>query len=207
MPEKYRLGTHRGKWSVIWKENGQSRYASLNVKVQGEAERQLAHQRFTSWVDQLTKPAIFIAAIVEDYLKNRKRNTGTAEPFAWRRLAPVFGALRPEQVNRALCRAYAQKRQASSGTIRRELGVLRAALIWHDKHTPAQFEMPATPPPRDYWITTAEYLRLLDAARQTPHIYLFILLAFTTAGRAGAILDLTWDRVHFGRGVLFSLYQ
>jgi integrase len=39
-----------------------------------------------------------------------------------------------------------------------------------------------------------------DAAAKTPHLHLFVILAYSTAGRASAILELTWDRVDFTRG-------
>lgn len=60
-------------------------------------------------------------------------------------------------------------------------------------------ERPAKPMPKDRWLSRAEVERLIDAA-ETPHIRLAILLMLGTAGRAGAILDLTWDRVDFERG-------
>ena len=41
-----------------------------------------------------------------------------------------------------------------------------------------------------------------DAARPIPHLYLFVVLAYTTAGRASAILELTWDRVDFDSGII-----
>lgn len=40
--------------------------------------------------------------------------------------------------------------------------------------------------------------RVVDAAH-APHIRLAIILKLTTAGRIGAILNLTWDRVDFAR--------
>ena len=48
-------------------------------------------------------------------------------------------------------------------------------------------------------MTRPEIDRLL-AADCEPHIRLAILLMLTTAGRIGAILDLTWDRVDLERG-------
>lgn len=41
----------------------------------------------------------------------------------------------------------------------------------------------------------------LDACA-APHIRLAVILLLGTAGRAGAILDLTWDRVDFDRGII-----
>ncbi len=36
----------------------------------------------------------------------------------------------------------------------------------------------------------------------TPHVRLFVVLAITTGARAGAILDLTWDRVDLDRRLI-----
>ncbi len=123
---------------------------------------------------------------------------------AWKSLAPVYGALRPDQCNRLVSRDYAARRMArgiSAGTVIRELGMLRAALQWADRNTPADFEMPESPPPRDRHLSRAEYEALLAAAGHA-HVRLFIILALATAGRASAILDLTWDRVDFDRGLI-----
>lgn len=62
----------------------------------------------------------------------------------------------------------------------------------------ARFEMPATPPPRERWITEDEAGALM-AELVDPHLRLFTILALTTAARSGAILDLTWGRVDMAR--------
>lgn len=88
----------------------------------------------------------------------------------------------------------------ADGTIRREIGVLRAALKWAVKErwiSDAPYvDAPGSGPPRDRWLTSDEIDRLIRAA-YLPHLRLFIILAYHTAARAGAILDLTWDRVDF----------
>jgi integrase len=119
---------------------------------------------------------------------------------AWRALQSIFGDLRPDHVTRDSCRLYVHRRHGnniSDGTIIKDLGVLKAALRWAGK-TGFQIEMPQAPPPRERYITREEHQRLLDAA-QLPHLKLFILLAWSTAARAGALFELTWDRVDFER--------
>ncbi|WP_442971088.1 site-specific integrase [Roseovarius sp. D0-M9] len=56
---------------------------------------------------------------------------------------------------------------------------------------------PAKPTPRDRPLSRAEVKRLLLAAKNVPHLYIALLLMLGTAGRATAILELTWDRVDF----------
>lgn len=41
----------------------------------------------------------------------------------------------------------------------------------------------------------------MDAAK-SPHIKLFVILGLSTGARAGAILDLTWDRIDFDHGTI-----
>jgi len=121
---------------------------------------------------------------------------------SWKALKPTFGHLRPDQINRPLCRLYARARRSggvSDGTIIKDLGVLKAALRWAKMGAQADFEMPPTPPPRDRYITRKEMEKLARAA-ESAHTELFIRLAWATAGRASALLELTWDRVDFERG-------
>lgn len=56
--------------------------------------------------------------------------------------------------------------------------------------------------PRDRHLSRDEAARLV-AACVAPHVRLFVLLALHTAARATAILDLTWDRVDFERGLIY----
>lgn len=122
--------------------------------------------------------------------------------YAWKALQPTFGALRPDQIDPDLCADYGRRRKrqgVKDGTILKELSFLRAALRGQLKA--GQFQMPAQPPPRDRHLTRKEFDRLLSAAT-LPHIRLFIILALTTAARAGALLQLTWDQIDFERGMI-----
>lgn len=192
-----RLKLYRGTWCAVWREAGGSRRVSLRTKDRGLAEQRLA---------DLTKappPANNIDAVFHAYLREREgRSSHQRMKDAWVALGPFWAAYRPDQVTRDLCREYAAKRRRlgrQEGTILKELSVLRAAIYWRNKHSSAEFEMPAAPPPRDRSLTREEFTKLRRAAAQTPHLELFIVLALTTAGRARAILDLTWDRVDLKR--------
>jgi integrase len=124
---------------------------------------------------------------------------------AWANLAPAFANLRPDQVGRDACRRYAVGRQAqgrSAGTIIKELAMLRAALRWQDRASPAAIETPPAPAPRERVLTRAEYASLAEAARTVPHLATFVALALATAGRAGALLELKWGQVDFARGLV-----
>lgn len=66
---------------------------------------------------------------------------------------------------------------------------------------PPVIVMPPKSRPRSRHLTRAQFDDLLDHCTM-PHVRLFAVLAVTTGGRMGAILDLTWDRIDFERGLI-----
>lgn len=101
-----------------------------------------------------------------------------------------------------LCERYAEKRQRSAGTVRRELGVLRAAINHAHRNgrvtRAIAVELPERPEPRDRWLTRKEAACLLRAT-WTPqarlYMPLFILIGLYTGRRKEAILSLRWPQV------------
>jgi len=188
-----RLKLYRGKWSAVWRENGTTRRASLRTADRAEAERRLR--------DIQKKPVgDLVSEIIAAYLAEKKHTARGYQGLesASRPIVREWGHLRPDQIDKPLCRGYVAKRRkqgVSDGTVIKELSVARAAI----KGRGAVFALPTAPPPKDRYLTKAEVDRLMEAC-ELPHIRLFILLAWSTAARAGAILDLTWDRVDFERG-------
>jgi integrase len=190
----------RGKWHAYERIDGQPKRTSL-----GTTDRTVAARRLIDLEQGRQRKATTVAEMMAVYQDERGPHIASPETlrFAWKRLEPVFGHLRPDQITRALTRAYAAKerrRGINDGSIRRDLGVLGAIIRYSDKNSPAVIEMPPAPPPKSRHLTREEYRALREAAKKTPHLYLFVLLAYRTGGRASAILELTWDRVDFGRG-------
>jgi integrase len=190
-----RLKLYRGKWAVVWHDGARTQRRSL-----GTADRHLAERRFR---DVKIETDETVADAAELYLREKQGQARSYDAMqaAWKATKPTFGHLRPDQITKALCRDYARKRKATgrkNGTIIRDLAFLRAALKWA-KRPGADFQLPSAPAPRDRYLTKAEYDRLL-AACKSHHMRLFVILALATAGRASAILELTWDRVDFERG-------
>lgn len=192
-----RLKLYRGTWAAVWRDGGTTKRVSLGTKDRAAAERALA--------DFKREPVgESISAIMAAYLAEKKISARSYIPmtFAWKALEPTFGALRPDQITRQLCRTYATKRRnggCADGTIIKDLGVLRAGVTWAGKSAGAVFDFPHTPPPRERYLTRDEVDRLIEAC-ELPHVRLFILLAWSTAGRASALFELTWDRVDLERG-------
>lgn len=195
-----RLKWYRGSWYAIT-TGGPTRRVSLRTKDRGIAEQRLADLR--------RQPiGRSVAEIYQAYLEDLTERGKRADrgETAWKALQTTFGSLRPDQVTKDLCRIYARARRLqgrADGTVGKELDCLRSALRWHDRHTLAAFEMPPRPPPRDRRLTRGEYSRLRLAAKKSGlHIYVFVVLGLSTAGRRQALLDLTWDRVDFQRGLI-----
>ncbi len=149
-----------------------------------------------------------MSAIYEAYACDREEAKKAAAPRirnAWKRLKPTFGTLLPGHVTPDMCASYEKKRRAAgaaSGTIHVELGYLRTALQFARKrgwllHAP-YVPLPTKPASKVGHLTRAQARILTDAAVM-PHVRLFLILALTTAGRAGAILDLKWERVDFDK--------
>lgn len=120
--------------------------------------------------------------------------------YALKALLPFWDKLTVSDVTKATCRRYASARGKSAGTIRRELGTLRAAMNYcaQEGHlTRAPFvHMPDKPNNKERWLTREEVARLIRAARsdvRSKHLARFILLALYTGSRKAAVLDLRFE--------------
>jgi hypothetical protein len=116
----------------------------------------------------------------------------------------VISEVRPET-----CRRYGEKRGRSTGTVRRELAVLQAAVNHAYRNgmliRSVHVQLPKSPPPRDRWLTRQEAARLLRASRTDQarlYMPLFILLGLYTGRRKEAILSLRWPQVDLEAGVI-----
>jgi integrase len=196
-----RLVMFRGRWHAYERTpDGRSKRLSL-----GTSDRQAAERALRDLEASLRRTATTVSEMYADYLADKGSSIAGQETlrFAWKRLEPVFGHLRPDQITRSLTRDYASRetrRGVGSASIRRDLGVLGAIVRHNNKQSPAVIELPPSPPPKTAYLTRDEYRALREAARKTPHLHVFIWLAYRTGGRASAILELTWDRVDFERG-------
>lgn len=122
-------------------------------------------------------------------------------------LHKFFGHLVAESISDNVVDAYFPFREnIKTGTIRRELSILAAALNYAKQKNIIQnspkIHLPQQSPAREYWITKEEYQALLAEAKKSFHLFVFISLAIGTLARKGAILGLTWDRVNFETGLI-----
>ena len=204
------IGRLRGGFCVYWTgEDGKRTRHQLAARTRTEAEAEAVDvYRRETFAKEATK-----GATVTDLWESYRRDLGdkpTAKTMGYTGKAVLahFGPYRPDQITTDLCRAYARKRTdagISQGAVHTELGHLRSALTWAARNrlidAAPHIERPAKPTPKERFLTKDEVARLIDSA-SAPHIALAIHLLFATAGRVGAILDLTWDRVDMERGVI-----
>jgi integrase len=206
---EYKLGKLDKRYVVTWYEgeNRRRRYRlSKNITLD-QANAEL--DTFIRNREKVLSAEIHtIADLFPAYLRDRELDgkTTAKQEHSWKALSPVFGHIKPGEVDKAICRAYVKRRSdqgRSVGTSWTELSVLRAALNWAEKEKKIDkapfITLPQPPKPKDVHLTREEAARLYDCGA-SPHIQLFIRLALSTAGRASALLELEWNRVDFERG-------
>lgn len=208
MPE-FRLSRVNKRFYAEWYDENRERHR----RSLGTDSRDVAQAAFVEFKRTFTfalqGTPTTVSAIYDAYVSDRADAGKSATARirdAWKRLAPTFANIMPHQISEDICREYTRDRisgGASAGTVHVELGYLRSAMrfaavkrqwLQREPYIP----LPQKPPPRDLYLTKPE-ARLLIAAAGMPHVKLFIVLALSTAARAGAILGLTWNRVDLER--------
>lgn len=206
MSTELRIGRLNGRYVVTWWEGDRRRRYRLNAqsRTAAETEALAVFQRET-----LKATGITVGALWEMYRQEKEgRRIAVTMGFERKAMFPFFADLRPEELTIEMCRKYtAARRKAGKqdGTIWTELGHLRTVMTWAaDRrlipYAPA-VERPQKPAPKERWLTREECARLIAAA-DAHHVKLAIMLMLATAGRVTAILELTWDRVDFDRGII-----
>lgn len=204
---EYRIGRLKDRYVVVWYEqDGTRRRYRLEAQTAKEAEREARDVILGVSAPSSGMTVAQIWCAYQADMGERRQASKLAQVGL--NVLPAFGHLAALQVSTDDCRAYMFKRRKDGrkdATIRTELGCLRSALRWAQNSglidRAPRVEMPMTPPPRDRYLTREEVRKLLEAAID-PHIKLAMLLMLTTAGRIGALLELTWDRVDLDRRII-----
>jgi integrase len=202
----YRIGRLKGRYVVMWNDGTTRRRYRLAADTPQTAEREARDLilRIEAPASGLTVTQVWGA--YTDAMGARRQAAKLAQVGL--NILPQMGHMTAEALTPDDCHAYASQRRddgRAEGTIRTELGCLRSAVLWAQKSgligkAPA-IPLPSAPPPRDRYLTRAEVSALLSAAGE-PHVRLAMLLMLTTAGRSGALLDLTWNRVDLDRRII-----
>lgn len=204
------IGRLRGGFCVYWPDpaTGKRTRRQLAARTRKEAEAEAVEvYRAATYAARPKDPTI--AELWEIYRADLgAKKTAETMGYTGKAVLPHFGHLRPDDITKAICQDYDRQRQAagkSQGTVHTELGHLMSALksAHHMRmitHVPKIWR-PAKPQTDKRILSAGEARALIDGARE-PHIRLALVLLLGTAGRVGAILDLTWDRVDFERGTI-----
>lgn len=205
MPD-YELRRYRGKWAVcFYDDSGNRKRISTGTGDKVAADSWAKDY----WIFKGRPKEINVKMLWEGYRREKAgrpiaetmRHTGKA-------ILPRFGHLHPDQIDHDLCVEHIADRRKvgrSDGAIHTELGHLQTVLHWgvdRKKVTSApHITRPSKPDPKERHLTRAEFQQLLNSAH-APHIRLATILLLSTAARVSAVLDLTWNRVDFDRGVI-----
>lgn len=190
-----RITRYRGAYAVVWYDEKGHRHRRSLGKV-SKSEAYAVANRVIAAATAPREEVKTVGQLVTSYLDKTDAIGVEIMRHHWKAARHTFEHLTPDMVTEDLCRAYARERKAKAGTIRKELGIVRAALarakaggtVW----------MPPRPAPRDRRLTRDEMTALINECKQ-PHLLLFVLIARYTAARASAILSLKWPQIDFER--------
>jgi integrase len=155
---------------------------------------------------------VLLTDALADYAEEKGAKAMASERIAYAivPLADFWEGRTVANVTRQTCEAYHKWRARSNGTVRRELGVLRAAI--NHAHAEGRLtrtvvvHLPERPDSKQRWLTKNEAARLLLAALRSKksrlYLPLFILIALHTGARKEAILSLRWGQVDLDAGLI-----
>lgn len=212
---------HLRKDTGIWliRDTGRGEQ-STGTRDRGEAEAALA--RYLAERDRTIGPsdpaAITVSDVLGRYAEEHAPTLRDPERVAYaiQALVPLLGALPVSMLTGPVCRRYAKERGRAPGTVRKELGVLQAALNYCHVEgyltAAPKLRLPDKPAARDRWLTVQEVAALVRVAYRNPrtrHLARYILIAVRTGTRSDAILRLqfmpntTGGWVDLERGLMF----
>jgi integrase len=198
----YSVQRFRGGYALVWRDEHGKRhrrtlYAEDRPGAEAEARRIWQAGDDSPWTVGRLMTA-YIASI-EGRPSHKRRED------AWKALKPFWERTDPALVDAQMCRDYAKQRTAGPATIRYELLQVSTALGWGraGKFITAKPEMwlPETAERKVRHLTHGQFEKFY-AGVKAPHARLYVLLGLYTMARPSAILDLTWDRVDFGRRLI-----
>ncbi len=218
----FSLALRSRRYYVQYWENGATQRVSCRTSVASEARRFLAEFE-AGRAAPLVPDSPTVGDVLDGYQAERQlKPVSPTLGYNVARLKSFLADLPVDLITKERVRHYlATRRKAGAGgapskhrkapkpladaTLRRELLTLRAALVWAQREgwiaNVPHIEAPGAGAARDRWLTRPEAANLLASAKHL-HVRVFIALAIYTAARAGALLDLTWDRVDFEGGVI-----
>lgn len=197
----YTVQRFRGGYALVWRENGKRRrrtlYAQDRPGAEAEARRLWETGDDSPWTMGRLMTG-YLASIAHKPSHQRRVD-------AWKAMRHFWDRIDPDLIDAQMCKDYASQRSAGDATIRYELLQISTTLKWGraGRHTTAKPEMwfPSAPERKVRHLSHRQFERFF-AEVKAPHARLYVLLGLFTMARPSAILDLTWDRVDFDRGLI-----
>ena len=193
-----------GRWEI---RDGDRYIRTRSVTQRGEEAPDEAKQALADYLSENVAAAsegpqsprkVLVGDILAFYAEHVRETVKSAATLAYsiQALAPFWSNLTAEDVSGHNCRVYVKTRNRANATVRRELGVLQAALnvAYREKlvSQPIPVTLPRPGQPKDRWLTRKEVAKLLCVSQ--PHMQRFLLIAVYTGTRKSAILGLRWKR-------------
>jgi len=218
-----RLKQHPGTgvWSIYYSEpnpkGGGWRSRTISTRTTDRLAANTELNRFLRNEATLTRQAqvdqYSVGELIRYYIDNHASRKGETAWLCFRPIIDALGHMAPAALTPDVINAYRRTRRVKDGTVRRELGALTAAFNYCKRHnlitTTPGIDLPPTSQARLVYMDEDQERAFWDAAMTWEgskgsgrRIRLFVALALETAARAEAILELTWDRVDFRRGLI-----
>ncbi|HEY8604517.1 site-specific integrase [Tsuneonella suprasediminis] len=203
-----------GNYYIYWTENGRSREKSTGTRDRGEAELRKAE-----WLIGREKPKgpkepgqVLIAEVLNNYMVKRLPKVVDREriQYAVSAMLPFWRDRYVDDITEGSCDDYLAWRKRAPETMRRELGVLAAAInrAFRDGLISRRITVFRPPPVegRIRFLECHEAVKLVRAAarveRAAGHLPLFLAIGLLTGQRKDTILSLKWEDVDFAQGFI-----
>ena len=222
-----RLVESNGVWYVAYSDGGRSQRTSLRTE-----DLQVAQARFQGWLksqgeDKLASDPQTLAGAVRLYIDQHGPTVASPETLEHvaKMLVVWFGGQTLSEITRKDVEAFTKarltgaigKRKVSAGTVRKELGILRAIFNFMVKKVEpkehrvsqsvlAYVPLPPKPPARDRVLSDGELATVRRAitpdAERIDRISRYLWLLLETGARSEALRSLTWDQVDLKAGII-----
>ena len=195
---------YRERNGIFYIRDG-GRFMSTGTRDGEEAERALARHITEKGrpVGPRDPATTTVADVLDIYGEERAPQVADPDRIAdcIAALVPILGPLTLDKITGEVCRRYQKARDRAPGTVRKELGTLRAAI----RHCYAEgyltsapaVKLPPKPAPRDRWLTRDEVAALIRACRRNPkarHLARFVIVAVYSGTRSDAILRMGFEK-------------
>ncbi|KZL19543.1 Tyrosine recombinase XerC [Pseudovibrio axinellae] len=214
--ERDRKSPKTGNWYIFWTEQGKgSRERSTRTKDRKAADLIFAEWKIRNYSrgDALPCSEVLITDVIAKYLtrlgdvaeKDATKKAGFERAqYAAIPLTKYWEGRFVSEIDEESCEEFVQWRQSANETIRRDLGVLRAAInksVGKLLTSNVEVYLPPKEEGRTRFLTFREAKALLRAIQNRPksgeHLELYYKIAVLTGKRKEAILSLKWSDIDF----------